>query len=449
MRITALIFLLGAGFQVSALEAYQHNQSTYYVYGEDGKWFADEYAAAKDGWPEIKSHHVFGNATAAQAFVKRHHGTRVHQSPFKRELRSETGATLWTVTNQWDWSWELKYTEWVKKELDSTWWKRHNIATDCADVVYSARWIFARNNGLPMANRTLTGSWFTHNSVRPEWEALPTAPEWDQDQRFMAALDYLLSKVFTHTLWQDSYPVAINATALLPGGHHLALDQDTGHTQFIYQIGTSPDQVPVLTLNSTVPRALRDMMEFVFFESIADPNGHAFLRMRWPKFDNGAPDLVAAEDMPHYSQEQFDPSFVRSPRESFWQEVFYRLNPRADFDRIAKKSLQQIYEAFHARIPVVEKGYEVCHANPCVEGTLEWEAWSTPTRDRRIGDTIDIFDKLSSFISDWSVVSGLLRTEVLRLNGWDHSLADIMNKWRAGIYSSDPNDQPEQRWGVQ
>jgi hypothetical protein len=362
-------------------------------------------------------------------------------------LKGKSGSTLWTVSTDWDWNWEIKFAEWVKTELNAHWWKANGIATDCADVVYSARWIFARANGLPMANHLITGQIFSHESVMPEWENLPTASDWRQDQKFLAALDYLLSQAFTHTLWLDSYPVAVTTASILPGGYHLYIDESTGHTQLIFQVGRRPAELPLVTLNSTVPRELRDLMEWAFFEQNADPNSRALMRMRWPRWNGGIITFTDPRAMPYYSEEQFSPAFIDSNRGTFWREVYYRLNPQADFDLIAQKTVQQIVDQLKARVPVVENGYRDCSLNPCAPGTRRYETWSTPSRDHRIGETVKIFDSLSSMINSWTVVGRIMRQPILLLNGNQYDGSDLMSVWRMETFSSDPNDTPAARWG--
>ncbi len=422
---------------------FSHAKSTTFLYSENNKWIQDTISIDGRGWPRLDRRNIFASKPtslkpSAQFF-----------SLQNKELTGEAGLTLWPVTNEWNWNWELKYTEWVKTEIDASWWKKHNIPTDCADVILSARWIFARINGLPAANRLISGAWFTQNSVKPGWENLPTAPEWYNDQRFLTALNFLLNQTFTHSLWIDSYPVEINATALLPGGYHLQIHDDTGHTQFIYKVGTQPDEVPMLTLNSTVPREVRDLMEFIFMVSANDPKAEAFLRMRWPKWDSsGQVDLVAPDQMPHYSLEQFAPDFIRSPRDSFWKEVFYRLNPRADYNRITLKVLQQIMDMFKARVQIVEDGYRICHATPCAAGTKAYDAWSTPSRDNRILESIYNYEILLSEVTSSADLRRLLGSTVLTMDGYDHTLSEFIQIWLATGYSSDPNDAPHRRWGL-
>jgi len=448
-RILLCLFLFFPPF-LNALEIFEsaQEQAWTFLYNEDHRWFADTLTLDQEDWPVLQQ----SKSAPAKASLQRQFRpglVRLNQPPFEgQELKNKNGLTLWTVTNEWDWNWEIKYADWVKREIDPHWWKANNISTDCADVVYSARWIFARIHGLPMANHLISGHIFSHKSVRSGWERLPTAPEWQNDQRFLAALEYLLTKAYTHTLWKDSYPVAITKSAMLPGGYHLRIDQTTGHTQFIWKVGTIPEELPLLTLNSTVPRELRDMMEFVFFEYTSDAAGSGFVRMRWPVFESNGIRFVAPELMPYYSVEQFGSRFIQGGRNFFWEEVYFRLNPRANFDKIALKSAQQIVEQFKARVPVVEQGYRFCSATPCIAGTPEYDTWSTPSRDRRITQAIEVFDALSPMISVWTPITAALRTQILTMDWRTYNAGDFASKWRAREFTSNPNDPPRVRWGL-
>ncbi len=432
----------------SLVSAVAEAKSWSFLYSQDGLWFTDKITLDENGWPELIQQAYF----TSERIAKRAAGqiADLGHPPFKDiELISSNGVTLWNVTEEWSWAWEIRFAEWVKTELNSHWWKDHGLATDCADVVYSARWIFAREHGLPMANHLITGHIFSYRSVKPEWESLPTDKAWEKDQRFLAALNYLLSQTFTHSLWRDSYPIAITQSALTPGAYHLQLHDDSGHTQFVNHVGLTAEEVPLLTLNSTVPREVRDLEELVFFEDSADEKSAGFLRMRWPQFDAlGKVSFVPANAMPHYSVEQFETSFVSPNRSTFWEEVFFRLNPFADFDRVGQKTASQIVDLFKARVPIVERGFQVCNANPCLPGSPEYNAWSTPSRDRRIRRTIDVFDSISSLIYSWSKISRLLEMPILSLGGSLFNGEELMSNWRSGSYSSNPNHLPEVRWGL-
>lgn len=451
-----LFFLFFSQFS-SALEVYTSARSVHptewtFHYSENKKWVLETVALDNEGWPVLKKRQISDyEYQGLQNITKSVDAGVLRKSsdlPLSEAvLKGKAGQALWTVTNEWSLEWEAKYAEWVKT-LDAHWWKNNGIRTDCADVAYSAKWIFARMNGLPMANRLAAGAWFTHESVKPEWMKLPTAADWRDDKRFRAALDYMLDFVFTHSLWRDSYPIAINPRSLTPGAHHLHINDTSGHTQFVWQVGTQSDQVPVITLNSGIPREARDLFETIYTESAADPKKVAFLKIRWPKFENGKPGLVEREDMPNFSLEQFDPTFIQPPRNLFYEEVFYRVNPTADFDLMASRGLQQLTDLYKQRIQVVEDGYRACSAKPCVEGTPEWEEWSTPSRDKRLSEMYTAIERFTGFVKRPEELEKMKQEPILTQEGYTFTLQQLITAWSINMHSSDPNDEPVTRWGV-
>lgn len=456
MRRLACLFLICLAPFSYALETFQTPQSSgikYYLYVEGGQWHVDAESLDADQFPQVETALNFPSERAARAYIKKigAHPSSSRNAMAGRELRSRNGGELWTATNQWDWSWEVKFGEWVKRELHTGWWKQYGIATDCADVFYSVRWIFARINGLPMANTMRSGEFLTNRSVKAEWETLPTAPEWYNDQKFLAGLHYVFSHTYTQSLWKDSYPIEINSTALIPGTFHLHLDgMDSGHTLLVNSVGTKAEELPVEVLYSTIPSEIRELWSGVFLDEFADSRGVGFLHLRWPQWNNDVVSLVAPEQMPHYSVEEFDSNFVQSPRYAFWEEVFFRLNPNADFNRIAVKTLSQILAGFQARVKIVEDGYAACSAVHCAEGSHEYEMWSTPTRDGRLAGQTGIFDQLLGYATDYSQFKPLLDTVIVQIpNQFPLDLRQALEKWRYGEYSSDPNDSIGRRWGYQ
>lgn len=440
-----------------SLQTYQNRNAErpsrwVYMYGDDKAWVVDAVSLDAEGWPHLESRDRYDKESVArQALDLRSQGLSLHERETLEEarvLRGSSGSSLWNVRNQWSEEWEQKYSQWVSVELDKTWWLRNGIATDCADVLYSARWIFARINGLPMANRLATGQWFTQDSVKREWASLPTDPDWRKDRRFLAALNYFLDLVYTHTLWEDSYPIAISPASLTPGAHHLSLHGDSGHTQFVYKVGLNSDELPVLTLNSTMPRAKRELMEYLFLNQQSDSKSSAFLKMRWPEYKNGRVGLKDPTQMPFYSTEQFAPEFITSPRKEFWQEVFYRLNPHFEFGLVAKRSLDQILDLFKQRIQIVEDGYRLCSSKPCRPNSADWEAWSTPSRDQRIVSSVEAVNDIRSYVENWEQFEPLLNAVVLEQEGYSFSLKMLMTVFVNRQFSSDPNEEPVLRWGI-
>ncbi|MGE4131514.1 MAG: hypothetical protein AB7F86_07730 [Bdellovibrionales bacterium] len=423
-----------------------------FLYGENGKWILETVVTGKDGWPEIQSKKIFDRwPMGAQVLGERSRSARTaltHRLPTPdRELRSNLGS-IWEATETWSWDWEVRYGDWVRQNVDKHFMERFNIATDCADVAISLRWIFARIHKLPMVNRIGAGAWFTNRSLRAEWANLPTHADWEKDQRFLKALDYLLDHAYTHTLFEDSYPIQISPQFILPGGHHLTLFGESGHTNFLSQVSQSNDEVPVVTLNGTVPRAVRELAEYIYMAYAAVPDQSAMLRIRWPILEVDRAGLVDSVNMPGYSLEQFAPDFVQAPRTQFWEEVYHRINPSFDLQVLGINVLKTLVTLFQQRVQVVEDGWKACQTRGCAPGTPEWEAWSTPSRDGRILDTIGTYILVSSWIVDKTALDTELNRVVLDHEGLPLSLRQLIWAWQEGLFSSDPNVSPRLRWGV-
>lgn len=366
------------------------------------------------------------------------------------------GEVLWEPQDEWSGFWEDKYARWVENEVDEDFFYDNRIATDCADVAFALRWIFARKNLLPIASRLVaTGQVFSHVSMRKEWESLPTAKDWNKDRRFLAALDYILDQTFTHSLMRDSYPIGITSVGLVPGSYFLNLSGDSGHTQVIYRtpVSTRPSRW-LETLESDVPRRVRSIWNEVFYRtSLARKDRSAFLKMRWPVKVAGSWTLLEGTKMPDYSEEQFNPEFMEG-FDSFDEAVVARLRPNG---RIPVEQLESylatLISKFQNRKQVVEEGWAICSAQFCKEDSAEYDAWSTPSRDATLESILIMIEQLvQRFQSNrdvrerWQLA---LAQEVVEIQGHLLKLGDLRAIWRGRSYSSDPNDSVGRRWGLE
>lgn len=430
-----------AGLLLMSLQASAEGWTLRFQEGD--RWVTERIVRARDGWPEVKSQKFSLSIPADQKMTLERTG---------RELRGTSDEVLWTATEKWSLEWEDKWAHWIASEVDIDFFTKYKLATDCADVEYALRWIFARNNGLEMAARLKgSGDFFTHRSVRDAWKALPTAEKWYEDRRFMAALNYLLPMTFTHTLMQDSYPVLINRDALKPGAFHLEIHGTSGHTQVIYRTQSEDPflMLPFLIFQSTTPRAIRQMMSDGFWQMMpAIPDNRGLRRMRWPDFSKGEPNLIPAEAMPFYSNEQFDPSFFRLGVTSFYEEVYLRLKPDLKMNQVAIEGLKSLQQALKERRQVVVDGFQFCKSNPCPKGSGGYDSWSTPSRDHRVTELILQIDAILYRFGETQTVSELLGVPFLEIEGITYKLREIMAAWRAGTFSSDPNESVARRWGL-
>ncbi|MFN7727936.1 MAG: hypothetical protein ACK5P7_02140 [Bdellovibrio sp.] len=371
-----------------------------------------------------------------------------------KELGVEARRTqnLWDAQYKWDLSWEQKFSDWISTDVDAHFFQNYKVSTDCADVLYALRWIFARTHKLEMASRLSgSGDYITHRSVRGSWSALPTGPVWNQDRRFLAALNYILDNTYTHSLMVDSYPLQITSDAIQAGVYHLDLQRESGHTQIVYRTDRQPGiLLPFLIFQSTVPRKVREMsVQGFWYSAQPQENKGGLLRLRWPLFSGSSVTMTKPAEMPYFSKEQYAPDFLRKKNFPYNQEVYLRLNPSLDFKKVAEEAYQSMQTMFRDRIKIVDDGSQYCVKNGCPPGSAAYENWSTPSRDVRISTLNDqvqmILQSLPVGVFD---KSPLLNDDFIEIQGQTYSLGLLLATWKASTYSSDPNDKPEKRWGV-
>lgn len=364
------------------------------------------------------------------------------------------GQSVWTPAGTWTWDWELRFQSWLDGIVDRGYLANRNIATDCADVPISFRWIFARIHGLPMALRLAgTGAVFSHQSMKTEWASLPTDSDWERDQRFLAALDYVLNNTYTETLQRDTYPVAVSPLAVLRGGVILHMGTSSNHARLIKEISNNR----INTWNSTIPRALRHLYPsdlFISEDDLRGPKRGGFRRFRWPALSNSVWTLTPEARMPYFSEEQYSPDFAittGSPDEEWRARVFPGYVP--DPESVLRELIARIESDLDDRRQIVEVGYAACFPDKCRPGSEAYETHSTPSRDRRIRSKIlaalkvVIRHRADDAISD--IWSRALQETRFYINGLGYRipLHNIVQAFLANKMESNPNASLEHRWG--
>ncbi|MGZ3773451.1 MAG: hypothetical protein ACXVCY_14850 [Pseudobdellovibrionaceae bacterium] len=421
------------------------------VHSEESRWVVELIHTGLDGWPEVKSRQSFATITEADAQAKKiemqNKSNSLNVNPLNPQMAA---ANLWTTKEVWSKEWERRYARWIEEEVDADFFARNKVATDCADVAYSLRWIFSRIHGLPAAAKLGGGDFLMSNeTVRAEWAKLPTADEWNKDRRFLAALNYLLDLTYTHTLWADSFPVALNRESLLSGSYFLSLHDSSGHTQVIHWLPGNTG-IPFLTLNSTVPRKVRSLMDSMLFADYPKEKEEALLRFRWPVKTSSGISLMKAVDMPDYSLEQF--SF--KSQKNFVIALYEKLGFTGNTDAIRDYLYKDLFELLRARQSLVEEGFSKCQTQDCKPGTAGWEDWGTPSRDSRIRGKIRTLDSVifgtGKIVQDSnpSNANPYLNKEVINLEGTSWTLKALLWNWRNSHFSSDPREPITVRWGA-
>ena len=351
----------------------------------------------------------------------------------------EVGDRRWTVEE------ERRFEKWVEETITEDFFIRYRIPTDCADAVYAIRWIYARIAHLPAAATTADGRLIGHWST--DWKHLPTHPEWDKDERFRAALLYLLHKTWTGTLPFDTYPVRISPESITPGTLFLVTESHAGIIGHVFLDGSQVH--PLQTWESALPVKVQKLSLGYFFSVRPESKARSgLLKFRWPVSENGEWKYLPIEDHPFYSEEQYGPGFCKGHAD-FVEAVAKKIDPTnyAPAEKMAK-AMETVTRFLRERVPIVLAGYQQCGNGGCPEGSELWEIYSTPGRD---GMIISLMDHLSQIIES----NHLDRQRVKRvMEAIPIAIAENRSVTLYHVYqnhlwlSSHPEDSIEARWGL-
>ncbi len=425
------------------------------LYFQDGLWRIDHFAQDDNGFLELLERQSFAKQESAnQSFLKLKNAIpkqalRLAYTPNRPRL---VKGFLWEATEKWNWEWEKKYSEWVRANVNKKFFADHNLPADCADAAYAFRWIFSRINKLPAANHLANGQWITHETYRKSWSRYPKHEDWQQDQRFLRALNDILDTTYTHSLMRDSYPVAINPESFREGIHHLHLSYSSGHTRIVNEVNAnSSTKIPLKLIWATVPRDLANLTEGGFWDSHSpEKNVSGFLRILWPIRSGSRWVFEKKENIPHYSEEQYDENF-KGEEPSFALALIKKIAPNFDPILIYENGKKLILDSIDQRIKIVEDGYAICSQQDCSEGTENYENWSTPSRDKRLLNNLKELETYLSSISQLTtepmkLYQEALQSETISLLGQNYSLGLFRTIWLAKAFSFQPWDPIEERW---
>jgi hypothetical protein len=365
--------------------------------------------------------------------------------PVGEELQSpdqvwEVGDRRWTIEE------EHRFEQWVTETITEDFFIRYKIPTDCADAVYAIRWIYARINHLPAAATTMYGRQIGHWST--DWRHLPTHPEWHRDERFRAALLYLIPKTWTGTLPLDTYPVRISPDSITPGTVFLETNAHAGIIGHVFLDGSQPH--PLQTWESAPPRKVQKLSLRYFFSPRPDlKTGSGLVKFRWPVSENGEWKYLSAQEHPFYSEEQYASHFCEGYAD-FAEAVARRIDP-TNYPAGEKfgKVIGTITRLLRERIPIVLEGYEQCRGGGCPETSEWWEIHSTVGRD---GLIILLMDHLSQIIELNHLDKEMAKTmmEAIRIDILENRSVTLYDVFQNYLwFSPHPEDSVEARWGLE
>ncbi len=351
----------------------------------------------------------------------------------------EVGDRRWTVEE------ERRYEKWVDETITEDFFIRYQIPTDCADAVYAIRWIYARINHLPAAATTREGRWIGHWST--DWKHFPTHPEWHMDERFRAALRYLLPMTWTGTLPLDTYPIRISSDSVTPGTLFLVTESHTGMIGHVFLDGSQAH--PLQTWESGLPVRVRKLSAGYFFSVRPESDSRSgLMKFRWPVSENGEWKYLPVQEHPFYSQEQYTSDFCKDSAD-FVEAVARRIDP-TNYPPTEKmmKVMGTIARYLRERVPVVLTGYEQCHNGDCPDGSEGWEIHSTPGRD---GIIISLMDHLSKIIESNDLDRGMVKRlmESISIDISQNRSITLYHAYQNRFWlSPHPKHSIEARWGL-
>lgn len=353
---------------------------------------------------------------------------------------------IWEVGDQrWTAEEERRFEKWVDETITDDFFIRYRIPADCADVVYAIRWIYARMVHLPAAATTTDGKLIGHWST--DWKHLPTHPEWYRDERFRAALLYVLRKTWTGTLPLDTYPIGISPNSVTPGTLFLIRESHAGIIGHVSLDGSQAH--PLQTWESELPVKVQKLNPGYFFSPKPEAKARSgLLKFRWPVFENGEWKYLPVEKHPFYSEEQYAPGFSDGSAD-FIEAVSRRIDPvtYSPSEKVTRV-LETITRLLRERVSMVQEGYKACHHGGCPEGSEMWEVYNTRGRD---GMLLSLMDHLSRIVQsnrlDHEKVKGVMQAIPITITKDRSVTVDDLTQnclW----FSPHPEDSIEARWGL-
>lgn len=364
-------------------------------------------------------------------------------------------SPLWSpIKNEWSIEDEKKFADWFKKNASTNLAVGSGLEFDCADYALLGRWIYAHDNKLPMLNSLAgSGKLFGHFSESKKWSTLPTDADWKKDERFKAAMRYLFDSTYTHSVFNDLYPIKINTEFVTPGSVILTLRSgNTGHTQVIYDVGfqsyCGAECISVLYGNEPSSEyAYKTQADIRYHAS----NSGGFLKWRWPILKSGKWKLVAKSSMPGYSLEQYENADMSF--DEFHAHIYEKLGFKIAPYKKAYSLAKSLYNDLNDRLVTTLQGTVFCHYQYCDPLGLPFDQYSTPSKDKRFREKRDQLLRLVDTLPEREKIDlmSLFKTDIffgrntvpVKYSDYIFNINGISDKM-----SSDPSVTYAQRWGL-
>lgn len=390
-------------------------------------------------------------------------------------------AAVWENTAQWDHDWELRFSDWIRERFGSDFFTRGRYAGiphDCADSAYFARLAFAYEHGLPFVIRdpawqgehSQRGASFTqlvaeHGSDSPYAVVRPfisnDMDDFDHVQppaRLRAFIDFVGAVVWTRSLVDDTYPVRVDREWFRPGVVAVlprrqlfdkpnpffdsAADiQSAGHAQIVTDID---EQGVIHYLKSTMPARIQGLRPTTLNSFNPAPEGGSFRYWKQPQHY-----AQSEHELPGYGTEQFqvDGSFEDAVQPLLAQR---RESRDARLTRLGAELCDQLQQ----RAPLVLQAWRHKLAIGEIHCMTyeEYDIHSTPLRDAKIRATVERLLQAAGGEGALDEIVQRLSAQcppIEYLPGLNLDAGEALRAMHDGSASSDPNQPPAVRWGLQ
>ncbi len=393
-------------------------------------------------------------------------------------------AAVWENTRTWSSDEEVSYSQWVKANWRNDFFTLETLPSgeanpfkglrlDCADTVYSMRIIYSYVRRLPFAILDPSGGNRLITNQMKRFDRLPSEAE-----KARAFLTMMFDVVSTHSVPNDTFPIALSQTAVRPGA--LILTTEVNHHSWtikdILDIG-----VPFLIFNSTVGRSSSIILQ----QRQSWPNGvWVFEGNHTPEGNAGFRDWRPLEylqqpvwTVPGYSVEQYQIAAGKWSTEGQRRLQNRKEGTSAKLVRLAGAACEDLKQ----RVSAVQEGVQYLRdsGGACMNFAT-FDQYSTPSRDHRLFDSLA--DVRRAFVKasksgaqkiDATVLKQMLKifpqpgaSAREELNGQDKApidansicvvkyakgqsidLAEAKRRMFSGLLSSSPMDDMDYRWG--
>jgi hypothetical protein len=381
--------------------------------------------------------------TDIDAFAAEILASRPHAESF---LTPHTAQPLWVpVKDAWTQADEDAYSTWFAQQ-DENFDSGTGLLGDCADMGLLFRWVYARNNLLPIAN-TMAGSGklFGHFSGSTAWDQLATNADWKKDERFKAALRYLFDNTYTRTVVSDIFPTFVNNQYVRPGSMFMIIRPDDGHTQTIANI--DPTQ-GITTFWGNEPAA-----EDIYSSGIIIETQNKMTIGMWRQVrktsDGSSWELTPSDQMPGYSLEQFQQTFNDDQSYNDW--LNQAVGVQVSDENLMYDYAQALGNNADRRLQITIDSIPNCVATSCATNSEAYSNYSTPDLDARLASEQKLIAALIQKIGPQSqtVLNFYDELKSPLIQGTNLTLLSMVQDPSViASFSSDPHASFEARWGI-